>query len=332
VAQTHRPPLSAARTFATTVSDKFSLEPPVDILQFVARFADVEHDDIPGGCDGLLVRRRVRSLVILAAPQKGALRERFTAAHELGHLLLPWQTDSTVCDMAPGEWQLDDLATAIEMDANHFASELLLPTRWLLNRVAAAAADEVAAAVALAGELAQVSVPVTVLAAARCIAGPGFIASTNEEGLVQQVAQLGDSSGPRARIPKAGEVLVPARYESTAAQITTDRFRGRRLWVVQHPQEAEITLAPVESSGAMLAEMLGELDPAEALKMKRAISGVIGLLNGSPAGREASTAGALYAALRPRFVHRPELAPAVNHPRFQEFLQARAVELINKRK
>lgn len=61
------------------------------------------------------------------------LRERFTLAHELGHLLLPWHLPSPNCEV--GEGALDLPVYSLEEEADVFASCLLVPDTWLLELV-----------------------------------------------------------------------------------------------------------------------------------------------------------------------------------------------------
>jgi hypothetical protein len=84
--------LRREQRIAAHVVKRFGLTPPVDVQRVVRTFADIERDWIPGACDGLVLglhAPRRRPLVLLKRGRP-LVRERFTLAHELGHILLPW--------------------------------------------------------------------------------------------------------------------------------------------------------------------------------------------------------------------------------------------------
>ncbi|GAB3425805.1 helix-turn-helix domain-containing protein [Flindersiella endophytica] len=93
--------------------------------------ADVAVLDIPPGCDGLSWRDE-HAWLIVAATSQTPTRQRFTIAHELGHLLArddqKLHVDEDVSDSAGRE---------TEVRANAFAAAFLMPRR-LLQRAAEA--------------------------------------------------------------------------------------------------------------------------------------------------------------------------------------------------
>jgi len=101
--------------------------PPVDldVISSVAGVAvtQAELED----CDGCTFQFEQGPVVCLSTAVENHLRRRFTWAHELGHALLhrenPQWRDTT--DMIERAWGLS--STEEEMEANLFASELLLP-------------------------------------------------------------------------------------------------------------------------------------------------------------------------------------------------------------
>lgn len=68
-------------------------------------------------------------------------RKRFSLAHELGHILIPWHWGTTVShDSDDGSTDADSRQySALEREANRFAAELLMPTAWLRSQ-----ADQIA--------------------------------------------------------------------------------------------------------------------------------------------------------------------------------------------
>ena len=60
-------------------------------------------------------------------------RRRFTVAHEIGHICIPWHTGVDLCSLDDPYVKLQgqQMVNTQELEANTFASELLMPTEWL---------------------------------------------------------------------------------------------------------------------------------------------------------------------------------------------------------
>ena len=114
---------------ARRLISKYSLKPPIKILHLAKNYASVEILDIPFDVDGITIKRRETAPRILLNSQNTNLRrKRFTLAHELGHVIIPWHF-GTIIDV---ETELIHLHYhPIEAEANRFASELLMPSAWI---------------------------------------------------------------------------------------------------------------------------------------------------------------------------------------------------------
>jgi predicted secreted protein len=62
------------------------------------------------------------------------MRQRFTLAHELGHILIPWHIGSIIDEIDLDDTLSDDYYLC-EAEANRFASELLMPTNWVISEM-----------------------------------------------------------------------------------------------------------------------------------------------------------------------------------------------------
>lgn len=82
--------------------------------------------------DGALVRIKgsTEGLIAIRETIRETGKKNFTIAHELGHLLLPGHDESTVCLQTDVETWESGLPKQ-EIEANEFASELLMPTQLL---------------------------------------------------------------------------------------------------------------------------------------------------------------------------------------------------------
>ncbi|MDB5998981.1 MAG: hypothetical protein JWP52_680, partial [Rhizobacter sp.] len=58
------------------------------------------------------------------------VRQKFTLAHELGHVIIPWHI-GTIVSSHEFDDSLDSEYSRLEAEANLFAAELLMPSRWI---------------------------------------------------------------------------------------------------------------------------------------------------------------------------------------------------------
>ncbi len=88
---------------------------------------DWPYDDVDAIVIGLATASSKPSVYVRATDN--LLRERFTMAHELGHIVLPWHLPAANCSVDEDEFETHD--PTIEQQADLFASTLLVPDRWL---------------------------------------------------------------------------------------------------------------------------------------------------------------------------------------------------------
>jgi Zn-dependent peptidase ImmA (M78 family) len=103
------------------------------------------HQALGSDVSGVLIRHEDRTLLGVNSAHHPR-RQRFTIAHELGHLVLhpgrPYAVDSTVT--LNSRKDLSSLATdQQEIAANKFAAELLMPERMIRSAVRALASPRV---------------------------------------------------------------------------------------------------------------------------------------------------------------------------------------------
>jgi len=102
---------------ATAIEDRFGV--------------DVTIVDLGAGFDGLAARTPHVKLIVLATSRTPA-RQRFTLAHELGHLLAE---DDQEIHVDPDVYDRDRAREPSEMRANAFASEFLMPEERIRSAV-----------------------------------------------------------------------------------------------------------------------------------------------------------------------------------------------------
>lgn len=108
------------------------LTPPFDLDQLATEYGELEYIPLPFGVDGITIGigsdTKPGILINTSAP---TTRQKFTLAHEIGHILIPWHTGTIVSHLNPGE--VDSAYMQMETEANRFAAELLMPSTWLID-------------------------------------------------------------------------------------------------------------------------------------------------------------------------------------------------------
>lgn len=336
------PDIAAAQRLADAVVDGFGLTPPVDVESLVLNHAFVENFDfgVPD-LDAVLLGLDADEKYVFLDPTKGAKRRRFTLAHELGHILLPWHLAHDLMCNADGEGKTDDeaansdptgFASAIstkaleirkqELEANAFAARVLVPQSFvrsieelsvpdMLERLEAAAVSAEAGIRALAESL-----PV------------GFVfAMLDDNDCVERVWK----SGPRrSGMPSPLGLVIGQPVDKDLATLPvrdsgSSFHYGRRIW--WSCARMDFDLSPEDGKASdILAAMVEDhtADPASAYSMSQSISGIGGALVSEV--DEASIAR-MAALLAIRLVRRVELSSFVSDPRFDDYVSARARQL-----
>ncbi len=117
---------------ANRVLAKHGLVPPYDLEFLAQQYGDLEYIQFPVKADGITIGiGQLDKPKILINTDAPPTRQRFTLAHEIGHIVIPWHTGTIVSHVDSEE---DDFAYSImETEANRFAAELLMPTSWLAS-------------------------------------------------------------------------------------------------------------------------------------------------------------------------------------------------------
>jgi hypothetical protein len=315
---------------AAEVARRHGLVPPIDIRRVVEEFADVETALIPGDCDGLVVGLhgpRPRPLVIVHSGQI-PVRQRFTLAHELGHILLPWHLgEGVVCQT--GHFMDDPSAGGdAEPEANRFASELLIPSEWLASLMgdhppttAAGLTDALLAA--------NVSTWVACLRL-RDTLPSGFVFAMVDEGEV--VILSGQTVGTSVQPPPRDRILEASRYDQFAQNREVVSVASRRIiwWTFLGRDDALVVNDDPRSSRELLAALLARHvpDPDGADRVTMSLAGVIGSANGDAVRAGATSAGELVVRFRGRFAKQRDLPdPLLEDQEFELWIRKRASEL-----
>lgn len=313
---------------ARRLLQKFELTPPIDIFSLVTHYAKVDVLRLPLDIDGVSFNLKIpgRPPAVILNDTRPPRRQRFTLAHELGHVLIPWHVGIILDEIDLSDNGNDLSYWDLENEANRFAGELLMPRGWVKNLVDTI--ENPCEIVESVTERANVSVDAAIIKV-KDILNPGYVyALVDDKGFV---LSSGRSAGTLVTVPEKGlcldkDFVFPAsdsRWESRARD---------RVWLWWHfANELEL---PISSDGRDWREILEgilydlHLDPTTSVKMKQTINGIVGYVNGL-VGRDPhrATPEALYAATMQRFNSRaldnPVIRECVAHRDFPIYLARR---------
>lgn len=126
--------LTLVRKRANKIFNQYSLSVPTDLAKIVAeKNFKVIYKENQLGIDGLCRFQNNQPIIEINTEITFIPRQRFTLAHEIGHICIPWHTgiDTGSIDdpsvIIDGKRQINTQ----ELEANTFASELLMPTSWI---------------------------------------------------------------------------------------------------------------------------------------------------------------------------------------------------------
>ncbi len=319
--------MSPEEKVAARLVQRLGVTPPIAINAVLALYADIEFDNIPGDSDAVLVRAaagRTRPLVILDR-DRPETRRRFTQAHELGHILIPWHIGTISCHMSLNDALGEYLYRTTEAEANRFAAEFLLPSEWMRGVVEANDRIEDIFTTILTSNVSTVSACISL-----CKVLPaGYVfAACNQLG---EVVASGTSANTAAPIMGRGTTFRPNFY--AAAGGSGYRFDAKRTTVHWWRFQSEAMTAPsgdTRTSRELLVLILSDCVPVEKRdSLSGEINGIIGAANNS--FRPGST-GEFVTVMKQRFLNRQgEQKLCAAHPDFELFLWRKAEEVLAKR-
>ncbi|WP_249365737.1 ImmA/IrrE family metallo-endopeptidase [Cytobacillus citreus] len=117
------------KKLAQRIIRKNSLVPPINVVETLKKYADYVEDDLPSEVDAICIMTK-KPLVIVHKFQ-APNRKRFTLAHELGHIIMPWHHGMISCHTDTEDIVDGTAYQKMENEANSFAAELLMPSTWL---------------------------------------------------------------------------------------------------------------------------------------------------------------------------------------------------------
>lgn len=317
-----------AINYAKRLHKKYALSLPVNLKKIAKKYAKLKFENIPFEIDGISANLKVPGITptILVNKNQPIKRQRFTLAHEIGHVIIPWHTGTIfditnphIPDGAIDYWDM-------EAEANAFATELLMPESWVLNLIHNN--DDIGCINEIISNEADVSHLASCLRL-RSLLHSGYIFIVKDsEGIV---TYAGKTDGTYSDAPRTGEdIVIEEKYPFAESIYQFDTYWGQYNWV-----KLPLTIPlPSQDSSSDWREIIELLlsdigcDNNQKIKYKQQINGVFGYANGVVKRGEYDKE-ILYSACIQRFSSKSYLNKIIEHPLFHDYLTAKICDLIN---
>jgi IrrE N-terminal-like domain len=311
------------------MAERFSklqgLLPPVDVFSVAKSIAQTSTVTFPdwASSDGLTLDLKVpgKRPRIYINSRIGYHRQRFTAAHEIGHIIIPWHIGDIVDDLSIDDSRDNSRYRRLEGEANRFASELLMPRRWaaaLCNNV-----EHLRGAIITIAEVADVSLSAAALRALQL--GPsGYVIAHCRDG---EITMIGQTPGTRASLPEKG-----ARLDSLKLSAFHDPelFGGGNATVYVWKERVSLVApdSPPNDWRSILGKMLEIIPVERRVRALTQINAIVGYRLGKhPRG---TTEDLMYKDVVKAFEHRTDgnvdVQQLRKHPDFEAYVLARIYE------
>ena len=302
---------------------------PVDVLSLLSEYADVEASDElhQHGIDGLLVDNGTggRRPTVYFDATVHTVRQRFTLAHELGHLLIPWHVGTKFCtpDEAPDggleeemSRELADVPHRLEVQADRFAAALLIPQRWVLDLRSSSLEDAIGEL-----ELANVSLQAALRSLAQIRLSGTIVAALDDSSRV--IASYRSPGTPGSGISNGSR--VPREVVDGADQKGRCDYLGRPLVWFTFDQVPSHT--PQHSWRYLLSAILAKRPSSDRPRLWASAAAVSSSVNSTAA--LASTVADTATRIRTSFRLNADLCWATDDPLFEQYAVSRAWAFTN---
>lgn len=314
---------------AKRVVEKYQLSPPIDVEALVEKYAKLTYEDIPfDGADGISLNIKVpgKRPHVIVSKNNPQVRQRFTLAHELGHVLIPWHTGNIVDSLDISSIQDHDDFYQVEQEANIFAAELLMPETWVIDLIA----NE--------DDLAKCHRSICQECSTSAISSAIRLVKFLPKNIVYAVERNGvvEFSG-RTHGTLANQLPYRVPIEDDTFDYADEYYRAKfgkqvfHWWVL--PLKIKIVSKDTRTWKEILDDIVDDFDfsISEARALKATVNGVIAYANGASKrnGADYCVDYVVSAALQ-RFTSKSELNEFINHPDFKLFVLKKAEELVSR--
>lgn len=318
---------SVPAKLARRLVEKYGLEPPINVEKLVSERAKLVFATIPvRGVDGVCLNLKSfgKEQTVIVNAENPKSRQRFTLAHELGHILIPWHTGSVVDHLDPEERGGIEDYWSMEQEANDFAAELLMPSNWLQDTFGET--ENLARLHRRVARECDVSLHSAAIRLVN-ILPKNIVYAVARDGVVEFA---GRSEGTLANAMPYDRPFNTDAYDYAESHYTAT-YAGREVHWWKLPQRISIRDADDRDWRTILDEIVDDLGLAEEDErgFKSSVNGVVAYAN-SVAKRSADySVSTVMAACIQRFKDREDLKNFTRHPAFESFIVKKAEALVH---
>lgn len=324
--------ISSATNFARRVCRLHNLSPPIDIYALTRSRAEIEEIPFPPNfeADGATVYLKVpgKTTKVFINKGKNQRRRRFSLAHELGHIIIPWHTGNIV-DIAGFDDSGDATYRRFEAEANRFASEILMPHDWMLNLCAISKSpDEMMRQIS---DTCDVSIHAAFIRLKEYLSIPYLAVRTDLNENVLSADKSHTYIGAR---PNIDTQFDRKKFERATNFIYETHASDAKFFFVT-PELGVSFDGPADEEDEDWHKIFNEIcvdlgftDERKSQTLK-SINGIIGFINNRYKGSDSHK---MYAVAKYRIATDDDMAQIANHFKFPSFLRARIKNLRKKRK
>ena len=317
----------AEERMAARLVKRLDLTPPIDVEALCSSFADLSFKEFPIEIDGLCLDLKVsgKRPKIWVSKTIAPVRRRFTLAHEIGHIIIPWHTGTIVDDIEIARTGERSKYREMEAEANRFAAELLMPSVWTTGL--SERSDHAAALMHSVREIAQVSFPAAFLKAAK-FGRPGFVGAEVRDGIVVRSLRTPETkSRPIELYTSIHDVKMPASYDS---QIVHGNDSQYHWWKIRESLDDPGHDLP--SWRLILDEILIEIPAEFRPRIRSSVNAIVGAAIGmEPKGGDVTrTYKRGMEATQNRENQSTFVNHVLSHPKFKDYVLARSRDRANQ--
>lgn len=204
--------MTPVENMAARLSLLRNISPPVDVMALAKSLATVLVRELPDwfSTDGITLdlKSPAKRPTILVNSRTGYHRQRFTIAHEIGHILIPWHIGDIIDNLSFADERSNSRYRRMEAEANRFAAELLMPSQWVSDICKRAL--NLRGAVITVTEVADVSLSAAALRVIQ-FGPPGYILAHIRN---ERVSLIGQTRGTRATLPDVGVTSESVQFSA----------------------------------------------------------------------------------------------------------------------
>ncbi len=310
---------TAEARLANLIITRYGLKPGFDVSDFLSSQADLRFGKIPDGVDGISInlKSKEKQPIVIISTALPPARQKFTMAHELGHIFIPWHIGTIFSHTNENHAYANRLYHDCEVEANKFAAELLMPSEWV-------------------NSVLSTKHPKDALEHIKGIAGTSIIATFYKVGSLISDEYIGVltslhgkvissiSNNPRLKTLEDGELLKEQAVYKSASEVTSSVYEHNAIYWLKYSD----VIAPKDNDQRAWREVLASIVDELGLDKKIGIRIVACI---SALNKPGVMHDEFFLKARQRIASDNDFFEVSKHPDFELFLAKRIDEQIRNR-